>query len=303
MSHTYGSEWAVQDVSLVRTGPGIVGLLGSNGAGKSTCMNILCGALRPTSGDVLVGGNSILKEVLKVKADIGFLPQNAPLHNEFTVREYLLFAARLRGLTRPVATRSSSRVISLCGLGQMQDRLIRNLSGGYRQRVGIAQAIVHKPKIVVLDEPTNGLDPEQIVSVRRLAKTLSENCLVFICTHAMPEVKALCSDIILIADGRVRFDGSISEFRRIQRHDTLRISVANKHDIGRIMQSCVEFETLQIEPYVVEIRFDAAVTPKVELLQMLPIAELSIKDLHFVTPTVEDAFLHRSSCSECVAAQ
>ena len=161
LSHRYSVQWAVKDISFEIPEKGIYGLLGSNGAGKSTVMNIMCGVLKQTEGDVFVHGADTRKDPLEAKKHIGFLPQQAPLYTDMSVKEYLTHSAYLRRMPDNEIKAAVDEVMERCSLTHFRDRLIKNLSGGYQQRVGIAQAIVHKPDLVVFDEPTNGLDPTQ----------------------------------------------------------------------------------------------------------------------------------------------
>ena len=215
LSHRYSKDWAVRQVSFDIPESGIVGLLGSNGAGKSTCMNIMCGVLFPTEGDVLIDGCSIRKEPLAAKARLGFLPQQAPLYPELTVEEYLIYCAKLRGLPASDSIRAVKQAMERCGIAHFSKRLIGALSGGYRQRCGLAQAILHRPALVVLDEPTNGLDPVQILAVRELIREIGREHTVLLSTHILPEVEALCDQIHMIERGRIVFEGSLDEFTNV----------------------------------------------------------------------------------------
>jgi len=187
-------------------------LLGSNGAGKSTTMNIMCGVLDQTQGEVFINGISLRDNPLEVKKHIGFLPQQAPLHLELTVDEYLTHCGRLRSLVTSELKSAVEQVKEKCGIVHFSHRLISNLSGGYRQRVGIAQAIIHNPALVVLDEPTNGLDPNQVKEVRKLIKEIAQERCVILSTHILPEVEACCDSIKMIELGKMVFSGSIDEF-------------------------------------------------------------------------------------------
>ncbi len=191
---------------------GIVGLLGSNGAGKSTTMNILCGVINQTKGTVEIGGIDMQQHPEEAKKQIGFLAQNPPLYSDLTVDEYLEFTAHMRSVAendiRPFMEEAKQR----CGITHFSKRLIRNLSGGYRQRVGIAQAIIHKPKLVVLDEPTNGLDPNQIIEVRSLIKEIAEERSVIFSTHILSEVQVLCKEIKMIDSGKIVFSDTMEAF-------------------------------------------------------------------------------------------
>ena len=213
LSHRYSKDWAIRDIDFTIDRHGIFGLLGANGAGKSTCMNIMCGVLNASEGDVLIQGRSIRESAKQVKRDLGFLPQQAPLYLEFTVDEYLSHCASLRGLTGQEVRAAVDKAKNRCGIAHFSKRLIGALSGGYRQRCGIAQAILHEPSLVVLDEPTNGLDPNQIIAVRDLIREIAEESTVLLSTHILPEIDALCEDIKMIHQGQMVFNGSLQDFK------------------------------------------------------------------------------------------
>lgn len=212
LSHRYSVQWAVRDLNFDITRKGVYGLLGSNGAGKSTTMNIICGVLRQTEGDVYIQGVNTKENPIAAKAHIGFLPQKAPLYEELTVEEYLRHAADVRDMEAKERKQAIDEVLEICGITHFRKRLLKNLSGGYQQRVGIAQAIIHKPELVIFDEPTNGLDPNQIVEIRRLVKDIAEERTVILSTHILPEVQATCDEILMIEQGRMVFSGSVEEF-------------------------------------------------------------------------------------------
>ena len=222
LSHKYSSSWAIRDINIEINQSGIVGLLGSNGAGKSTTMNILCGALNQTEGNVFVGGIDMRKEPEAAKKLIGFLPQNPPLYMDLTVDEYLLYCANLRKMPNDQIRPALEDAKERCGIAHFSDRLIRNLSGGYRQRVGIAQAIVHRPQLVVLDEPTNGLDPNQIIEVRALIKEIAADRAVIFSSHILSEVQVLCKEIKMIEGGRIVFADTMDAFNNyVEPHSVL----------------------------------------------------------------------------------
>jgi ABC-2 type transport system ATP-binding protein len=212
LSHRYSSNWAIRDINMEIRQTGIVGLLGSNGAGKSTTMNILCGVLNQTEGSVYINGIDLRKDPEAAKQQIGFLPQLPPLYMDFTVDEYLTHCAYLRSMDKGSVPAALEEAKERCGIAHFSKRLIRNLSGGYRQRVGIAQAIIHHPKLVVLDEPTNGLDPNQIIEVRSLIKEIATHHAVIFSTHILPEVQLLCKDIQMIEGGRIVFADTMDAF-------------------------------------------------------------------------------------------
>ena len=212
LSHRYSKDWAVRDISFEIHKTGIVGLLGSNGAGKSTTMNILCGVLSQTEGKVTIDGIDLRENPEEAKKRIGFLPQNAPLYLELTVDEYLTYCAPLRLIPKAQIKAAVEEVKKKCGVAHFSKRLIGNLSGGYRQRVGIAQAIIHKPLLVVLDEPTNGLDPNQILEVRSLIKEIAAERSVIFSSHILAEIQATCYDIIMIEGGKMVFSDTMELF-------------------------------------------------------------------------------------------
>ena len=198
----YGSNYALNDVSFEIGEGEIVGLLGPNGAGKSTAMNILTGYLSTTSGAAYVGGINILEDPIGAKKLIGFLPEQPPVYPEMTVMEYLNFVYALKGCTLDKEAHLSE-VVDSVRLKDVKDRLIKNLSKGYRQRVGIAQALIGDPKVVIFDEPTVGLDPKQILEVRNLIRTLGKKHTVILSTHILAEVQAVCERVIIINKGKI----------------------------------------------------------------------------------------------------
>lgn len=212
LSHRYSVQWAIRDINFEITQNGVYGLLGSNGAGKSTTMNIICGVLKQTEGNVFIKGIDMRDNPVEAKRHIGFLPQKPPLHTDLTVEEYLTYCARLRQISRAEEGKVVDEVLARCGISHFRKRLIHNLSGGYQQRVGIAQAIIHRPDFVVLDEPTNGLDPNQILEIRYLIKAIAEECTVVLSTHILSEVQATCNYIRMIGQGTLVFSGTVDEF-------------------------------------------------------------------------------------------
>jgi ABC-2 type transport system ATP-binding protein len=222
LSHRYNSNWAIRDINLEIDRTGILGLLGSNGAGKSTTMNIMCGVLNQTEGNVLINGIDIREQPELAKKHIGFLPQNPPLYLDLTVDEYLIYTAELRKMEYRQIKPALEEAKERCGISHFSNRLLKNLSGGYRQRVGIAQAIIHKPKLVVMDEPTNGLDPNQITEVRTLIKEIATEHAVIFSSHVLSEVQMLCKEIKMIADGKIVFSDTMDAFNNyVEPHSVL----------------------------------------------------------------------------------
>lgn len=225
LSHRYSVQWAVRNINFELTRNGIYGLLGANGAGKSTIMNIMCGVLKQTQGEVYVRGISMRTHPVEAKKHIGFLPQKPPLLMDLTVEEFLSHSANMRLMDDRKVPDAVDEAMAKVGVSHFRKRLIRNLSGGYQQRVGIAQAIIHKPGFVIMDEPTNGLDPNQILEVRNLIKEIAEERTVVLSTHILQEVQALCDNIWMINEGTVAFAGSIDEFDSYITPSTLLVSL------------------------------------------------------------------------------
>lgn len=210
----YGSFTALQEVSF-KVEPGrVVGFLGLNGAGKTTTLRIISSFMPPTSGRVLVDGHDTVRQSDGVRRVLGYLPEGVPLYDDLRVREYLRFRGRLKGVPAREIREAVDRVISRCGLKAKRDSIIGTLSKGYRQRVGLADALVHSPRLLVLDEPTSGLDPDQRLEVRELVRDLGEACTVFLSTHILPEAEAVCDQVIIIHDGRIRASDRLEDLKK-----------------------------------------------------------------------------------------
>ena len=203
LTKRYGKHLAVDDLSFTVEKGQIYGFLGPNGAGKSTTMNIMTGYLGATSGEILINGHDILREPQEAKKCIGYLPEQPPLYMEMTVWEYLNFAAELKKIPKDEVKKQIEKVAKLTRLEEVQNRLIHNLSKGYKQRVGLAQAILGFPEIIILDEPTVGLDPKQIIEIRELIRTLAKNHTVILSSHILAEVREVCDYIMIIAKGKL----------------------------------------------------------------------------------------------------
>lgn len=199
----YGQHTAIDRVTFSVAKGEVLAFLGPNGAGKTTTMRILTCFMPPTEGRATVAGYDCLEQPLEVKRRIGYLPETPPVYQELTVDEYLRFVGRLRGLAGAMLTAAMSREIERLGLGSVQHRLIGNLSRGYRQRVGLAQALIHDPSVLILDEPTVGLDPKQIIEIRELIKSLAGLHSVILSTHILPEATAVCQRVVIISGGRI----------------------------------------------------------------------------------------------------
>ncbi|VAX13438.1 Gliding motility-associated ABC transporter ATP-binding protein GldA [hydrothermal vent metagenome] len=221
LDRQYGSLQAVQDVSFELRRGEVLGFLGPNGAGKSTTMQIITGNLAPSSGQVKICGIDLLDNPRQAKARIGYLPERPPLYRELSVDEYLVFCTQINRIPKPQRQAALQRAKQRCGLEQVGRRLINNLSKGYQQRVGIAQAIIHSPDIVVLDEPTVGLDPIQIREIRHLIRELANEHAVILSTHILPEVQMTCNRVQIINQGRLVFSDDIDSLNRSMRARSL----------------------------------------------------------------------------------
>lgn len=209
----YGDFKALAGVSFEVPKGQIVGLLGPNGAGKSTTMKIITGFMPATSGTVKLDGEDIQDDLLKSKSMVGYLPENPPLYVDMRVREFLEFVSKLNDLPKENIKQRVDYVIERCGLKEVESRVIGTLSKGFRQRVGIAQALVHDPAVIIMDEPTVGLDPAQIVEIRNLIKSLKGSHTVILSTHILPEVVVTCDRVVLIDKGKVIVDDDVSKFK------------------------------------------------------------------------------------------
>jgi ABC-2 type transport system ATP-binding protein len=213
ISRRFGDFSAVRDISFTLGDGEIVGMLGPNGAGKTTTIRMLTGFLPPTSGRVLVGGKDIASEPIAAKRDLGYLPENVALYPEMRVEEYLAWRAKLAGMARAAARPAIDAAIERCLLADVRRQVIETLSKGYRQRVGLAAAILHGPKVLILDEPTVGLDPRQIVAIRDLIRDLGRERTLLLSTHILPEVEVLCQRVMIIDRGKLVAEGTPAELR------------------------------------------------------------------------------------------
>jgi ABC-2 type transport system ATP-binding protein len=214
LTKRYGERVAVKGITFSAGRGEILGFLGPNGAGKTTTMRMLTGFIPPTSGSAKVAGFDIFSEAAEVRRRIGYLPENPPLYPDMTVSSYLTFVAKLKGVGRAEVGEARDRVIERTGLAHVAGRLLSHLSKGYRQRVGLAQALIHNPEVLVLDEPTIGLDPRQIIEIRGLIKDLAGNRTVILSTHILPEVSQVCDKVVIINDGRVACEDTIANLTR-----------------------------------------------------------------------------------------
>jgi ABC-2 type transport system ATP-binding protein len=226
LTKRYGPTTAVNNISFEVNRGEIVGFLGPNGAGKTTTMRILTGFLPPTTGRASVAGYDVMEHPLEVKKRIGYLPETPPLYPEMEVVEYLDFVARLKGILSADVARRVDAVLERCSIGHVRNKLIGHLSRGYRQRVGLAQALIHGPDVLILDEPTAGLDPKQIIDVRKLIHALRLEHTIILSTHILPEVSGTCSRVLIINEGRLEASDTPENLTaRLQGHESLWVDV------------------------------------------------------------------------------
>lgn len=222
----FGAHTAIDRVTFSVGKGEVLAFLGPNGAGKTTTMRILTCFLPPSGGTARVAGYDCLEQPMDVKRRIGYLPENPPLYNELTVTEYLTFVGRLKGLSSQDVRRNLDQTVERVSIGDVRDRLIGNLSRGYRQRVGLAQALIHDPPVLILDEPTVGLDPKQIIEIRELIKSLAGSHSVILSTHILPEATAVCQRVVIISGGRIVAEDTPGRLSaRLRRSDKISLTV------------------------------------------------------------------------------
>jgi ABC-2 type transport system ATP-binding protein len=247
LSKKYGNLVAVDDLSFeVRAGE-VLGFLGPNGAGKSTTMKMLTGFLTPTSGTALVNGHDIVSDSLAARRCIGYLPEGAPGYGEMTVRRFLEFIARARGFTGKEALRAAGAAIERLNLDRVPEQTIETLSKGFKRRVGLAQAIIHDPRILILDEPTDGLDPNQKHEVRRLIREMSHEKIIVISTHLLEEVQAVCNRAMIISDGRLLVDDTPAGLiARSRYHDAVTLVVEQPERVASVLSELPQARKVEL---------------------------------------------------------
>lgn len=221
LSKRFSNQTVVHALSFQAEKGKVLGFLGPNGAGKSTTMKMLTGYLQPSHGTVQIGGYDLRTHPQQAKNHIGYLPEHNPLYLDMYVYEYLQFMGCIRGLSRKQALASARSLIDRCGITEMQNKKLRALSKGYRQRVGLAQALIHDPEVLILDEPTTGLDPNQLREIRTLIKEVSQNKAVILSTHIMQEVEALCDQVLIISQGKIRAHSTLAQLTAATSHQIL----------------------------------------------------------------------------------
>jgi ABC-2 type transport system ATP-binding protein len=299
LTKRYVGRTAVDDISF-HVGQGeIVGFLGPNGAGKTTTLRMLTSYLPPSSGSVKIAGFDVFRDSLKARRQIGYMPENVPLYEDMRVKEYLRFRAKLKGLSGKDMRERIGKVMDRCGVTDVRKKMISSLSKGYRQRVGLADTLVHSPQLLILDEPTNGLDPNQIRQVRELVKELGRDHTVLISTHILPEVEATCDRVIIINEGKVRASGTPQELvGRLRTAGT--ISVEIKTDPGAASEKMklvsgvrkVQKESIDDDGWSrFTLRVEATSDVREELYNMAIANHWPLRELTRHHATLEDVFV------------
>ena len=302
----YGDHLAVDHLSFHVDEGQIYGFLGPNGAGKSTTMNIMTGYIATTVGEVLINGMNILDEPEKVKKCIGYLPEQPPLYFDMTVEEYLKFAAELKKIKKAERRDQIEQVMEMTGIAAMRERLIRNLSKGYRQRVGLAQAILGYPEILILDEPTVALDPKQIIEIRELIRSLSKNHTIILSSHILSEISAVCDYVMIINHGKLVASDTTENLEKMTMgSNTLEMEVkGKKEDVKKMLESVEEIQSLEWddkdqknnengEEHTVSftIKTDESVDIREKLFYKLAEARIPILKMQATRVSLEDVFL------------
>jgi ABC-2 type transport system ATP-binding protein len=296
LSKRYGMQTAVDNISFqVNTGE-ILGFLGPNGAGKSTSMKMITGYIGIGEGDVLLGGRSIKQHGDDLRKHIGYLPENNPLYLDMTVMDYLEFCAALQNVPKKMITDRIRQMIKVCGLNDEKHKKIGELSKGYRQRVGLAQAMIHDPEVLILDEPTTGLDPNQIVEIRKLIREIGKQKTVILSTHILPEVEATCDRILIINKGRIVADGTADTLRKQATGSELlkvRIEDGSKEAIFKSLQQLAAVEKVSVLDETMnrfEIQTKAGQSSKREVFKLCVDKSWMLSELIPVETRLEDIF-------------
>lgn len=295
----YESTIAVDDISFEVKDGEIVGLLGPNGAGKSTTMNMITGYIEPTSGQIIVNGNDILKSPKKVKKQIGYMPEGVPLYYELTPKEFISYMAELKLVKKKNRKEEVSRVIKETELEEVQNRLIRSLSRGYKQRVSLAGALVGNPDIIILDEPTVGLDPKQITEIRRLIKNLGKKHTVILSSHILSEVSQICERVIIINKGKlIAVDTPENLEKATMDTNGILLTVEDpKNNMRNLKENIKEIQNINLvkdnhdgtKQYLITSSSD--VDLRKQLFDLLPKMDIVIFELKKSETTLEDAFI------------
>ena len=311
LTRKYGDAYAIENLNFTIEKGKVYGFLGPNGAGKSTTMNILTGYIAATEGTVVINGHDILKEPGEARACIGYLPEQPPLYQDMTVREYLDFAAELKGIDKEKRKQSVDEAMETLVLEEMSGRLIKNLSKGYKQRVGFAQALLGVPEILILDEPTVGLDPKQIIEIRSLIKELGKKHTVILSSHILSEVSEVCDHIMIISKGKlVASDSTEDLIKRMQPVTILRITaVADSKSVEKAISGfetvteCLVEETDEPGVVSIEVKYDSSQDLRMKIAKSFTENGCTIIEMNTEKASLEDIFLELTAEDEPVSIE
>jgi len=295
----YGSFQAVQDLNFTVKDGEILGFLGPNGAGKSTTMNMITGYVEPTEGTIIVEGFDISQKPKKAKKQIGYMPENVPLYQELTPREFVQYMADLKGIKRKEKKEEIERVLEATGLKDVQKKIIRNLSRGYKQRVSMAGALVGNPKVLILDEPTVGLDPKQVAEIRNLIKELGKTHTILLSSHILSEVSQICERVLIINKGKiVAIDTPENLESKVKKDNILILTVEDeKNNMKDLKKEVKEIKNIELKKENTDgtkqyiITSDEKVDVRKKLFEVLPKKDITIFELKKAETSLEDAFI------------
>jgi ABC-2 type transport system ATP-binding protein len=303
LTRYYGQKQAISNVSFKVKKGEILGLLGPNAAGKTTAMRILTCYMPPTSGTATVGGFDIFEQSMEVRQITGYLPENPPLYNELTVDDYLNFVAKIKGVENDKMKNEIETVIEKASVGEVRNRVIGKLSKGFKQRVGLAQCLINNPAVVILDEPTVGLDPKQIIEIRELIKNLKGDHTIILSSHILPEVEQTCERVVIISEGRVVAEDTPDNLTaRMKGSDRVILEVeGEKKKVEDIFKSFSDVTSVNISPMAGK-RLKVAVECKKDLrkdfAQALVSKKVGLLEMQADKVTLEDIFLHLTTKEE-----
>jgi ABC-2 type transport system ATP-binding protein len=290
---TYGERFAINNISFKINKGDVVGLLGPNGAGKSTTMKIITGFMSPTSGTATVCGFDVFENPLEVKKRIGYLPENPPLYLDMTVEDYLKYVTELKQVPSTKRAKNIESALGKTQLKEVRKRIIKNLSKGFKQRVGIAQALVSDPEILILDEPTVGLDPKQVAEIRDLINELKGHHTIILSTHILSEVQATCNKIIIIHQGKLILEDSIDNIQNLRKQQThLNIKIRQEQDLTEAFKNIkgvLNVNKTSLRGYTLQIENDEATTQTI--LEYIVQAKAGLMEMSVNENNLEDVFL------------
>jgi ABC-2 type transport system ATP-binding protein len=289
----YGKYCAVNDISFTLAKGEVLGFLGPNGAGKTTTMQMLCGNLAPSSGQIKINGFDLLDQPESAKRSLGYLPDTPPLYKDLSVQEFLHYCARLHGIAKNSIAHAINNTKERCGLADVSNRLIANLSKGFQQRVGIAQAILHNPEVIILDEPTVGLDPIQIREIRALIRTLGQDHGVILSTHILSEVQESCSHVQIIHQGRLILNESIAGLNQTMNTGTLQVTTRLTPDTSvlLVIPGVSSIETMADADNQILIQHSVTDDPTRRIAETIIAAGWELQELTPVKKSMEDIFI------------